>query len=201
MWLDRFAGHHPAQAQPPPTSAPSVSASQPRSQSPLPRRTSSVRAPYFTSQTRPSLSRHPSTDSTTSLLASSKRANGSGLRQSTIVDEVPDPEEVLARILGPPPAEASITETAETGDDDAGRIAITDDDLNLEFDFGGLSLRELARSASAAGAGDIYRLQTVEDCTSLPWAFSISSCTHSMTNHSRTRQGQVRRVTPVYSGV
>ncbi|KAL2267510.1 hypothetical protein VTJ83DRAFT_4787 [Remersonia thermophila] len=163
MWLDRFGA-------PPPGATPplSNSTSQSRTQSPLPRRTSSVRGPYLTSQ-RPGLVKRASSlslvsndsSSSSSLLGMSKRANGSGLKQSTTAaGDAPDPEAVLARILGTladgqPPAPST------PGDGGQAR-RITADDLEAEFDFGGLSLRELASEEEAAPA-DTHRPQTVED--------------------------------------
>lgn len=170
MWLDRFAGQHPG-------SAPSPPISQSRSRSPLPRRTSSSRGPYLTSQQRPGISPRASSlslvsnDSSASLLGVSKRPNGSALRQSTLVEDAPDPEEVLARILGPLP-------NTPPSEDDRTRM-ITEDDLGLDFDFGGLSLRELAATEAGPPAADIYRPQTVEDCTSSRASVAFSSCTHS----------------------
>ncbi|KAL2021941.1 hypothetical protein VTK56DRAFT_6360 [Thermocarpiscus australiensis] len=153
MWLDRFAGQLPG-------STPSTSNSQSRANSPLPRRTSSARGPYVTSQ-RPAISPRGSSlslasnDSSSSLLVASKRANGSALKQSTTVDDGPDPEEVLSSILGPLP------ETAAPGND--ATVRITEDDLEFDFDFGGLSLRELACRVSDREAPDTYRPQTVQD--------------------------------------
>ncbi|KAK4236634.1 Sac2 family-domain-containing protein [Achaetomium macrosporum] len=153
MWLDRFAGQHPGNSPSPPNS-------QSRAQSPLPRRTSSARGPYLTSQ-RPGIPSRGSSlslvsnDSSSSLLGASKRNNGSGLKQSTTVDDAPDPETVLARILGPLPDRA-------TSEDDQAR-RITEDDLGLDFEFGGLSLRELARGDAGRPAAHSYRPQTVED--------------------------------------
>ncbi|KAK4126344.1 Vps52-domain-containing protein [Parathielavia appendiculata] len=155
MWLDRFAGQHP------PGSAPLPPNIQNRSHSPLPRRTSSARGPYVTSQQRPGiLSRGSSlslasNDSSSSLLGASKRTNGSALKQSTIVGDAPDPEAVLARILGP------LHDPATSEEDQTRRI--TEDDLDLDFDFGGLSLHELAAADVGRAAADTYRPQTVED--------------------------------------
>ncbi|KAK3688139.1 Sac2 family-domain-containing protein [Podospora appendiculata] len=156
MWLDRLAGQHPGSASP-------QSNSRPISPLPLPRRTSSARGPYLTSQ-RPgstprgstqSLASLASNDSSTSLLASSKRANGSALKQSVTVDDAPDPEKVLDRILG------SLPDIASSGGEDIS--SITQDDLDLDFDFGGLSLRELAAGDAEVEDRDTYRSQTVQD--------------------------------------
>ena len=92
-----------------------------------------------------------SNDSSSSFLASAKRANGTALRQSTTVEDAPDPEEVLGRILKP----------LLTGGKSA---TISEDDLDLDFDFRGLALRDLAESDMDA-AQPLYRSQRVEECT------------------------------------
>lgn len=172
MWLDRFAGQHPGSAPSPPNSQ-----SRAQSQSPLPHRTSSARGQYLTSQ-RPGVSPRGSSlslasnDSSSSLLAASKRTNGSALKQSTTVDDAPDPEEVLERILGPLP------DTAVSDEDGPGRI--TEDDLAFEFDFGGLALRELASQEGDRVAAETYTPQTVEDCRSSHACVLSSYCTHSL---------------------
>lgn len=170
MWLDRFAGPHPGNTPSPPNS-------QSRTQSPLPRRTSSARGPYLTSQ-RPGLSPRGSSlslasnDSSSSLLGPSKRNNGSALKQSTTADNAPDPETILANILGPlPETTAPLEEEGRTG-----RIA--ENDLELDFDFGGLSLRELAEGGGGRAVADTDRPQTVEDCRSPRTSAAFSSCTH-----------------------
>lgn len=115
-----------------------------------------------------------SSDSSSSLLAASKRANGSALKQSHTADDAPDPEVILARILGPPPGpSASEDKDARTG-------RITEDDLDFDFDFGGLGLRELARGGANRAAADSYRPQSVEDCTSSRARMAYVSCTHSL---------------------
>ncbi|WQF80091.1 hypothetical protein CDEST_05105 [Colletotrichum destructivum] len=151
MWLDRLAVQ----------SNPSPSSSQPGSRpySPLPRRTSS--SPYVTSQ-RPGLTPRGSqlslisNDSSTSLLAS-RRVNGSsGLKQSQTTYDGPDSVEILGQILGTTSfAESAVNRT--TG-------SIGEQDLELDFDFDGLSLRQLA-SSNKAGTGDAdsYRRQTTEE--------------------------------------
>ncbi|KAK3987802.1 Sac2 family-domain-containing protein [Cladorrhinum sp. PSN332] len=172
MWLDRFAGQH-AGGVPPPSNARS---------SPLPRRTSSGISPYITSQ-RPGVSPRGSSlslvsndSSASSLLASSKRANGSALKQSTTVDDAPDPEEILARILGPLPDDGRDTSLDE---DDS--VKITEEDLALDFDFGGLSLRELAEGdVTELEAVETYRLQTVEDCMFSQARAACYFCTYSL---------------------
>lgn len=170
MWLDRFAGQQIG--TPPPSSSRS---------SPLPRRTSSGISPYTTSQ-RPGISPRGSSlslvsndSSASSLLASSKRANGSALKQSTTVEDAADPEEVLTRIFGP------LSDGSRDGSlEEESLVRITEDDLELEFDFGGLALRELAEGdAVERQAADTCRPQTVEDCMFSQAHKACYFCTHS----------------------
>jgi hypothetical protein len=153
MWLDRLSGH----------STPSNAPSQPpnRSYSPLPRRSSHLAPP--TASKRPGFSPQSSTlslvsnDSTTSLLGGSRRTNGSSLRQSTVVDDHPEPLEVLQKLLGAESKGVDLTDGAGNGAHD----------LNLEeLDFSGLSLRELAKSQQSESDGIHSHVpQTIEECT------------------------------------
>ncbi|KAK1963626.1 Vps52/Sac2 family protein [Colletotrichum sublineola] len=150
MWLDRLAAQ----------SNPSPSSSQPgsRAYSPLPRRTSST--PYVTSQRsrltpRGSQLSLISNDSSSSLLAS-RRVNGSGLKQSQTTYDGPDSVEILGQILDT----TSITDSAASNTTGV----ITQKDFELDFDFDGLSLRELASSNKAdTDEADNYRRQTAEE--------------------------------------
>ncbi|GKT59068.1 Vps52/Sac2 family protein [Colletotrichum tofieldiae] len=153
MWLDRLAAQ----------SNPSPSSSQPGSRpySPLPRRTSS--SPYVTSQ-RPGLTPRGSqlslisNDSSSSLLAS-RRVNGSGLKQSQTTYDGPDSIEILGQILDTNSIAGSIANSTTA--------TITEKDLELDFGFDGLSLRELASSDKAdKDETDSYRRQTAEECMS-----------------------------------
>jgi len=154
MWLDRRPGQH--QQQP-----------GSRSRSPLPpRSSSSSRGPYLTSQSqqRPGFAPRGSSlslvsnDSSSSLLASAKKANGSSLRQSAAVDDALDPEEVLDRILGPLPSSSASSGAKPPG------TTITEEDLDFDFDFDGLSLREIVGRNAAAEDTNQWKSQTVEDC-------------------------------------
>ncbi|EAA32674.2 Vps52-domain-containing protein [Neurospora crassa] len=154
MWLDRRPGQHPGSAAPPPNN---------RSVSPLPQRTSS-RGPYLVPQ-RPGLNTRGSSalslvsnDSSSSLLASAKKANGSSLRQSSTVDDAPDPEEVLARILGQFPS-SNTTQQPEAKP----ASGITEDDLDFDVDFGSLTLTELAGPDVSSRQVDNYEPQSVHD--------------------------------------
>ncbi|KAK1766718.1 Sac2 family-domain-containing protein [Phialemonium atrogriseum] len=151
MWLDRLAGQQAGTASPQPNSRP---------MSPLPRRTSSSRGPYLTSQRAGNTPRGSSlslvsNDSSSSLLSSSRRVNGSTLKQSTTAPDGPDPEEVLGALLGSTPA-GSIS-------GDRTKSSITRHDLDFSFDFGGLSLRELALDDRSSDSASIYRTQTIEE--------------------------------------
>jgi len=131
MWLDRLAGQSssPASSQPPS-----------RGYSPAPRRAASSQGPYVTSQQRPAITQRNSSlsiasadSSASSLLASSRRATGSTLKQTTTAYTGPDPVDVLGSLLDNKHPQNFIS-------------TITSDDLKADFDFGGLSLRALALS-------------------------------------------------------
>lgn len=191
MWLDRLAGQQVGTVSPQSNSRPI---------SPLPRRTSSARGPYLTSQRTNSTPKGSSlslvsSDSSSSLLASSRRVNGSGLRQSTTaaVDDH-DAEEVLEALLGPPPDGTAVG--------DKPRSSITREDLNLEFDFGGRSLRELALDDGSTTDGEsVYRAQSIEECMfaflAFPHSYGRLLVLKLLSTKRRTRQGQVRGAAPV----
>lgn len=153
MWLDRLSGHStPSNAPPPPHN---------RSYSPLPRRSSHLAPPAASK--RPGFSPQSSTlslvsnDSTSSLLGSSKKTNGSGLRQSTVIDGHPEPLEVLQKLLGAESKSLDIKDASGNGTDDL--------NLDEELDFSGLSLQELAELQQSEG-DDIHSHvpQTLEEC-------------------------------------
>ncbi|KAJ4130031.1 Vacuolar protein sorting-associated protein 52 [Fusarium equiseti] len=133
MWLDRLAGG--------PATSPGPSTPQPGGR-PYPKRTSSTLSPYVTSQ-RPGVSPRGSSlslvsnDSSSSLLSSARRPNGSGLRQASTIETGPDSLEVLETLLA---GFSDIQDRPEK------KTAIYQDDLDFEADFGGLSLKELATS-------------------------------------------------------
>ncbi|KAF5621266.1 SAC2 [Fusarium sp. NRRL 52700] len=133
MWLDRLAGG--------PASSPGPSTPQPGGRV-YPKRTSSTLSPYVTSQ-RPGISPRGSSlslvsnDSTSSLLSSSRRPNGSNLKQASTINTGPDSLEVLETLL------AGSSSNREQADK---KTAINEDDINFEAVFGGLSLKELATS-------------------------------------------------------
>ena len=146
MWLDRLGQ----------TGASSPQSNSSRAASPLPKRSAGARGPYVTSQraARGSSLSLVSNDSSSSLLASSRRPNGSTLKQSsTAGDDGAEALQLLDRILGDSPGDATSPERP-----------ITEEDLGLEFDFGGLSLRELAQPDAFEGTPSAHRPQTVEEC-------------------------------------
>lgn len=74
------------------------------------------------------------------------------------MDDAPNPEEVLARILGQFPIN-NITQQPEAKQ----TIGITEDDLDFDVDFGGLTLTELAGPDVSSRQVDSYKPQTVQD--------------------------------------
>ncbi|KAI1361791.1 Vps52-domain-containing protein [Xylaria arbuscula] len=157
MWLDRLAGtQSPASSQPPS-----------RAYSPVPRRPSSGVGPYLTSQQRPGLSPRSSslslasTDSSAStVVASSRRAAGSNLKQTTTAYVGPDPVDVLGALLrgslgpGSPPSSDPPPSSS---------TSITSDDLAAVFDFGDMSLRSLALSDEPQASYIDKRPQSAEE--------------------------------------
>lgn len=159
MWLDRLAGG--------PASTSGSSTPQPGSRpySPLPRRTSNALSPYLTSQ-RPGHSPRSSSlslvsnDSSASLLSTSLRPNGSGLRQSSTAPDVPDPLETLENLIGP--------RTSGQEDSEKRSGCIAEEDIHFNVDFGGLSLKELASRAQSPRPPSSRRPQVLDECWSAP---------------------------------
>lgn len=114
-----------------------------------------------------------SSDSTTSLLASSRKPNGSEARQPA-APQVPDSVNILERILA---ADSEIVGRAQ-----AKASLITEEDLGLDVDFGGLSLKELASGSSDGDATGFRRPQNASECTLHPdelpqvTVFPVLSC-------------------------
>lgn len=169
MWLDRLGAHNNLQQSSNPNSRPI---------SPLPRRVSSQRgSPYVTSQSRSgrgseaSLVSSSDTGSSVSLLRGSGRPNGtqlgsSSLKQTITVDDGSESLSVLGRILGSEVAsERAESSGAASPVEDPFSSTITQDDLDIEFDFGGVSLREFIAQGDDGGPGaGVHRSQTVEEC-------------------------------------
>lgn len=171
MWLDRLSA---PQAN---ASGPSTPQLTSRHNSPLPRRTSSNLSPYITSQRQGPSPRGSSLslvsgDSTTSLLASSRKPNGSETRQNP-TGQGPDPVDVLEKLLA--------ADSEVVGKTQSRASLITQEDLALDFDFGGLSLQELAAAESGQNATSLRRPQSASECLSRPlldrWLyFAIAPC-------------------------
>ncbi|KAH7137124.1 Sac2 family-domain-containing protein [Dactylonectria estremocensis] len=157
MWLDRLAG---GQASGPGPSTPQPSN---RPYSPLPRRTSSALSPYVTSQRagqspRSSSLSLVSNDSASSLLPS-RKPNGSGLKQSSTAGPPSDSQEVLEALLA--------SSTNSDIPSEKKKISISEDDLDFDAEFGGLSLRGLAAShPPETTVPSNRRPQTVEESES-----------------------------------
>lgn len=166
MWLERLSGHSTpgvassASGSPPPTN---------RAYSPAPPRRPSHLAPTSVPQ-RPGFSPRTSSlslnsnDSTTSLLASSRKPNGSGLKQSVTVSDAPDPLKVLETLLGSDSIGATKSSKPVQGasKDGSGNASKDDDDGNL--DFGGLCLRDLVANVEMVEI-PVSTPQTVAECT------------------------------------
>ncbi|KAL1899094.1 Vacuolar protein sorting-associated protein 52 [Sporothrix stenoceras] len=158
MWLDRLS--HSG-------GGPSPQNNGSRSGSPLPRRPSSAsRGPYVTSQrsARNSSLSLISNDSTNSLLASRRQQNGSSLKQSTSANSVTGGDsrgqdaaalQLLGKLIGASPKD----EKADDEDD----VVITDEDLEADFDFSGLTLREIAWESPAQRRGSLQASRTPEE--------------------------------------
>ncbi|KAI0970556.1 Vps52-domain-containing protein [Xylaria arbuscula] len=158
MWLDRLAGSPlPAPFQPPS-----------RAYSPAPRRPSSGLGPYLTSQQRPGISARSSSlsiasndSSASTLITSSRRANGSSLKQTSTAYTGPDPVDILGALLH---GNSSLG-SAQTPDRSLdATTSITPKDLNAVFDFRELSLRSLALSDEPRPASiDEKKQQSAEE--------------------------------------
>ena len=159
MWLSGRStpAATPSGSPPPPAN---------RSYSPAPRRPSNL-APSSAAQRPPFNPRSSSlslvsNDSTTSLLSSSRRPNGSGLKQSVTAVNAPDPLEVLERLLGSEGKEKASSKSAN------GTFAnknTVDYDYEAELDFDGLTLREIVEGQpSNAKEEHVYITQTIEEC-------------------------------------
>ncbi|KAL6795708.1 Sac2 family domain-containing protein [Trichoderma sp. SZMC 28012] len=152
MWLDRLAASQASASGP---STPQITS---RHNSPLPRRTSSTLSPYITSQRQGPSPRGSSlslvsSESTTSLLASSRKPNGSDTRQQP--GQAPDSVEVLEKLLA--------ADSEVVGKTQSRASLITPDDLTFDVDFGGLSLKELAAGSFDQDATSLRRPQSASE--------------------------------------
>ncbi|KAL7797180.1 Sac2 family domain-containing protein [Trichoderma afarasin] len=152
MWLDRLAASQASASGP---STPQITS---RHNSPLPRRTSSTLSPYITSQRQGPSPRGSSlslvsSESTTSLLASSRKPNGSDARQQP--GQAPDSVDVLEKLLA---ADSEVVGKAQSR-----ASLITPEDLTFDVDFGGLSLKELAAGSFDQDAPSLRRPQSASE--------------------------------------
>ncbi|KAL6697795.1 Sac2 family domain-containing protein [Trichoderma pleuroticola] len=152
MWLDRLAATQASASGP---STPQITS---RHNSPLPRRTSSTLSPYITSQRQGPSPRGSSlslvsSDSTTSLLASSRKPNGSDARQQP--GQAPDSVDVLEKLLA--------ADSEVVGRPQSRASLITPEDLTFDVDFGGLSLKELAAGSFDQDATSLRRPQSASE--------------------------------------
>ncbi|KAF4587547.1 Vps52 / Sac2 family protein [Ophiocordyceps camponoti-floridani] len=146
MWLDRLAGA--------PTNVSGSSTPASRSYSPLPRRTSNTLSPYVTSQRTAHSARSSSlslvsNESSVSLLSSSRRPSGSGLRQSS--SAVADGSNLMD----------SLEKLLSADKDDSQPATLIEQDLDFTPDFGDLSLKEFVEEADQ---GTPRRLLAAEEC-------------------------------------
>ncbi|KAL7915615.1 Sac2 family domain-containing protein [Trichoderma velutinum] len=152
MWLDRLAATQASASGP---STPQITS---RHNSPLPRRTSSTLSPYITSQRQGPSPRGSSlslvsSDSTTSLLASSRKPNGSDARQQS--GQAPDSVDILEKLLA--------ADSEVVGKTQSRASLITQEDLTFDVDFGGLSLKELAAGSFDQDATSLRRPQSASE--------------------------------------
>ncbi|KKA27077.1 hypothetical protein TD95_001142 [Thielaviopsis punctulata] len=146
MWLDRLASQANQSSSSLPASRPynnnNNNSNNSNNNTALPPRTSSAFSPYVTSQRSASTQQKgpalvtATNDSTVSLLSSARKQNG-GTPKSTSPGAV-SPEDLVDHLLEikRDPADAMIPSAH----------SITDDDLEIDFDFGGMSLSTFATS-------------------------------------------------------
>lgn len=94
-----------------------------------------------------------SSESTTSLLASSRKPNGSDARQQP--GQAPDSVDVLEKLLA---ADSEVVGKAQSR-----ASLITAEDLTFDVDFGGLSLKELAAGSFDQDATSLRRPQSASE--------------------------------------
>jgi len=157
MWLDRLSSHSTPSASPP------SAARRPVHLAP----TSAPQRPGFSP--RASSLSLVSNDSTTSLLSSSRKPNGSALKQSVTIVDAPDPLVVLKSLLTTEKTDSELSASTKPVVKDVKPEADLLDS-QWEVDFDGRSLQDLA-SAGKAASDDVhlYRTQTVEECMYYPW--------------------------------
>lgn len=129
-----------------------------------------------------------SNDSTHSLLASRRQQNGSSLKLSTSANSVTGGGDnnknnnrgqdaaalqLLGKLIGTSPNVGG-EEEDDSADDQDEEFAITDEDLEADFDFGGLTLREIAweSQSPAQRRGSLQASRTPEECTHRPFTLT-----------------------------
>ena len=157
MWLDRLSSNSTPSGSPPPSNR---GLTQPPKRNANQLGTNAVpQRPGF--NPRSSSLSLVSNDSTTSLLSSSHKRNGSAIRQPTAVTDAPDPLVVLGKLLD---LKEGLTHSSKPREV-TGVDGIIENEL--ELDFGGLSLRELVLGKSFVDEKEnTYKSQTVEECMS-----------------------------------
>ena len=146
MWLDRL--HSTPSASSPPLTTRSAAPRRPSHLAP----SSAPQRPGF--NPRSSSLSLASNESTTSLLASSRRPNGSGPKQSYAG---PDPLNILERLLGPEGKTLKESSEAVNGAGASG--------IDFELDFHGLSLRQLVtQEAADSRLEPVQNTQSIEEC-------------------------------------
>lgn len=162
MWLDRLSSGHSTPAATPSGSPPPTN----RTYSPAPPRRPSHLGPASAAQ-RPGFNARSSSlsinsnDSTTSLLPSSRKANGSGLKQSVTVADVRDPLEVLEKLLG---SEGTNVQDVSKSKSTVNGTRAAEAEDEEELDFEGLSLHELVSRKLDPEVDAVYTPQTTEEC-------------------------------------
>jgi len=93
------------------------------------------------------------------LLASSRKPNGSNLKQSSTVADAPNPLDVLEKLLGSERnGKAIVTKGGSNG-------SSKEDNFEEELDFGGLSLREfVSRESLDTKERYVSPEQSLEEC-------------------------------------
>ncbi|KAM3065517.1 Vacuolar protein sorting-associated protein 52 [Clarireedia jacksonii] len=157
MWsLDRLSGHTTPSASPPPPLNRNISR-RPNHLAP----SQAGSRPAF--NPRSSSLSLLSNDSTTSLLSSSRKPNGSNLKQSAIPADAPDPLKVLGRLLGDGQAVQSPSAQGQRQTTSAATAVVIEED-EAEIDFGGLSLQDiLAAEPLEVEDEHVYKTQTIDE--------------------------------------
>jgi hypothetical protein len=185
MWgLDRLSAHPTPSSTPPPrrdSYSPAPRRPYPAGPMPLPPR------PGLNPRSS-SLSLVSPGSSSTNLPAGVRIPNGAGRRRPPggPPPNAPDPVQVLEHIMGGPPRKPVVPKG-----DEFGAIPSKPDAVEVDIDFGDLSLQAFAAQAAAetrqSSTVHTYSAQSVEECTCLCPTF----CRFAHCDCSRQRKGQV----------